>query len=48
MKTQRLSDMIDTLNALRAAAGLPPKKIYGTSKMAVQIMINRASLGEFN
>ncbi|UAW07624.1 hypothetical protein AIIMSPlu_062 [Pseudomonas phage AIIMS-Plu-RaNi] len=48
MKTQRLSDMIDALNALRAAAGLPPKKIYGTSKMAVQIMINRARRGEFN
>lgn len=48
MKTQRLSDMIDALNALRAAAGLPPQKIYGTSKMAVQIMIDRARRGEFN
>lgn len=43
----RIQDMIDRLNALRAAAGLPPKKIHGTSKMAVQIMINKAERGEF-
>lgn len=47
MRTTRLCDMIDHLNALRAAAGLPPKKIHGTSKTAVQIMINAAMRGEF-
>lgn len=47
MRNQTIYTMIDRLNALRVAAGLTAVRLPGTSKMAVQVMINRAERGEF-
>lgn len=47
MKTKNINEMIDRLNTLRASAGLPARKIHGTSKQTVQLLINKAERGEF-
>jgi hypothetical protein len=44
----RLADLRDLYNDLRVRAGLKPRKnLYGTSKQALVILINRAERGEF-
>lgn len=41
------AEMIEAINTLRVAAGLAPRQFAGTSRNALQVILNMAQRGEF-
>lgn len=46
MKKMSVNEMVDEINALRAAAGLDPKRYWGSRRGAIQHVLTMARRGE--